>query len=63
MTDQSDRIVKYGLPASESEKLVERHFEVTLLGRAVADAVFAHALRQGPKLRQALNRLKDSDRP
>lgn len=58
MTDHTDRIVKYGMPASESEKLVERHFEVTLTERAIADAKFAHALRQGPKLRAALDRLK-----
>ena len=61
MTD--DRIVKYGLPASQSEKLVERHFEVTLTERFIAEAEFARILREGPKLAAALDRLKDSDRP
>lgn len=58
MTDKDDCIVKYGLPASQSEKLVERHFEVTLTERAIADAQFAHALRVGPELSAALGRLK-----
>lgn len=58
MTDHTEPLVKYGLPASESEKLVERHFERTLTERAIADAQFAHALRQGPKLSAALDRLK-----
>lgn len=57
MTDHTDSIAKYGMPASESEKLVERHFEVTTTQRAAADDELAHLLRVGPSLTRALLRL------
>lgn len=57
MTDQADRIVKYGMPASESDKLVERHCEVATTRRAAAEDEFAHLLRAGPSLTRALLRL------
>lgn len=62
MTDHTDRIVKYGLSASETHKPVERHFEVTTGRLAIADAHFVHALREGPKLAAALERIKNRDR-
>lgn len=60
MTDPTaDRIVKYGMPADDSERIVERHFAVALERRAFADAHFARAIAQGPKVAAALQRIKD----
>lgn len=61
MTDHTEPISKYGMPASESEKLVERHFEVTTTQRAAAHDEFAHLLRVGPSLTRDLLRLSDRD--
>lgn len=61
MTDHTDPIVKYGLPASQSEKLVERHFEVMTLRRAAAEDEFAHLLRVGPALAAGLRRINGRD--
>lgn len=47
-------VVKYGMGASEQDKLVERHFTVTQDEKAITAFHFAHALRIGPWLRSKL---------
>ncbi len=46
--------MKYGLPDSESHKVVEVHFVVAEERKAYAEAHFAHALRIAPTLGAAL---------
>ena len=47
-------VVKYGMAASEQDKIVERHFIVMEEERALAALRFAHMLRVGPALSRAL---------
>ena len=45
---------KYGLPASEADKIIERHFVVNHERKLLDDLHFAYAMRVGPGLAAAL---------
>lgn len=60
MSDEP-RIAKYGMPASESQRVVDNHFVVTQERALIHQRHFEHALRVGPGLRAALNALAGKD--
>lgn len=51
------RAVKYGMPASESQPFLANHFVVMEERALFKELHFAHALRAGPGLRAALDKL------
>lgn len=56
MTERLAPIVKYGLPADQADRIVERHFIDTLTEEAIREAEFARLLRLAPSLSAALRR-------
>lgn len=50
MTERLAAIVKYGLPADQTDRIVERHFADTLTEKAIREAEFARLLRLAPTL-------------
>lgn len=56
-------VVKYGMGASEQDKLVERHFHVTEEEQAITAFHFAHGLRMGPWIERMLSRVRRRERP
>ena len=61
MSAEEPRIAKYGLPASESQRVVDNHFVVTEERALLYQRHFEHALRVGPGLRAALDALAGKD--
>lgn len=57
MSADEPRIAKYGLPASESQRVVDNHFVVTQERALLKELHFQHALRVGSGLRAALDAL------
>lgn len=55
--DNSPLIAKYGMPASESDRIVERHFVVMQERKLFRELHFAHALQAGSALSKALARI------
>jgi hypothetical protein len=52
LSDESHKL-KYGLPASEHDAIVQSHFVVMLERNLIRDLIFAHAVHEGAKLRAA----------
>lgn len=50
-------ITKYGMPASESERIVVHHFVVMGERKLLREVRLAHAIRSGPALSAALQRV------
>lgn len=57
MSADEPRIAKYGMPASQSQRVVDNHFVVTQERALFKELHFQHALRVGPSLRAALDAL------
>lgn len=60
MSDEP-RVAKYGLPAAESQRVVDNHFVVMEERALFKELHFQHALRIGPGLRAALDAVTGTD--
>lgn len=54
----SEPLVKYGLPASESDRIVERHFLLAREKKLSEELAFARLLHAAPKLSAMLAQLR-----
>jgi hypothetical protein len=61
--EPSEPLVKYGMAASEQDRLVARHFKVTQEERAVTAFHFAHALSLGPLILTPSSRVEEQAAP
>jgi hypothetical protein len=55
---RSAPVVKYGMGASEQNRLVERHFAVMQEERLISRLHLDHALQIGPAVRGALDKIR-----
>ena len=61
--EPGERVVKYGMGASEQDKLVERHFTVTQEEQAITGFHFARTLRIAPWIRSVLGLRPKREQP
>lgn len=52
------KAAKFGMPASEAHRMVERHFTVMTERKLLEEMHFAHAVQELPKLKAALDAIK-----
>lgn len=52
------KAAKFGMPASEAYRMAERHFIVMTERKLFEEMHFAHAVRELPKLKAALDAIR-----